>query len=258
MIIVALVCQLIFTNKIFRINKKKGRFHVILFTALFISGIFVYTKLINPTEDPFIPYSLFTSIAWTTWGWFTFESAIAFRKIQKNHYVEDWVKARYLMMVLYGFFTICVWILTWVIKKDLSNQIIMGLITIFAIFGILTQFLTWIMPRSLKVYLSRNYERVGDEIINADIIQFLSQQLTLIVKKSIIICHGLCLGSYNIYMDEVEKDRGVLLNYSSWKVIIKQNLKKMLIKSKLEDVDQIIDKILYDLSENASLVSLIY
>jgi len=119
-------------------------------------------RIVNPDSFWFL-ISVATSI---NWGWHAVIAYKAYHQVAEEDYVEDWVKARYKLMIAYcaclattglGFFV------RWF--PHLS-QIIQSLVGLFALAGVIIQFLVWVMPENFRTYLNRNYhvENIEDEV----------------------------------------------------------------------------------------------
>ncbi|MFX1238248.1 MAG: hypothetical protein ACFFAS_11140 [Promethearchaeota archaeon] len=93
----------------------------------------------------------------TLGSWFLYVSLSAYLKIRSVKGIEPWIKARYVLVMIYGF----LWALSGVFlmipgpTTELSPLILLTML-LYIIIPV-TEYLAWVMPERFKNWLNRNY-----------------------------------------------------------------------------------------------------
>lgn len=97
------------------------------------------------------------------WLWHAMVAYRAYASLAKQRFVEDWVKARYRMMVTYA--ALAVVVQTAVLRLYLPEpwaSIISISAFLCAVTSVVFQFLVWVMPERFRRWLDRNYQAPAD------------------------------------------------------------------------------------------------
>jgi hypothetical protein len=93
------------------------------------------------------------------WLWHTVIAYQAYRAAVRDRAVEDWVKARYRLMIAYCCITVLVTILALVqLVLGIPPGALTAVQVLFVIGSIVLQYLVWVMPERFRQYLNRNYQ----------------------------------------------------------------------------------------------------
>lgn len=155
------VMLVMFIQKTFY-QDRKSPYLIFMVIALAIFGASLYMLANQMTFLPY--YSPFN------WLWLIWVGYQAYKKIATDQAVEDWVKARYKLIIAYSLaalvapiYTILT-LLPFVIPSVVAwlfapTSILVAQITIlvFVTIGIALEYLAWVMPESYRRYLNRNY-----------------------------------------------------------------------------------------------------
>ncbi len=172
------ILYLVFTDRTFYKDKKSPfliflainiTFNVFL---IIVSGIYQF----GPTHDLLffhlgrigVSFGMGIMISWLIYA-----SLQSYSKIKANESVEPWIKARYLLIVLYGFGTIGI-ALSWsFVPIDKSINIFYFTTSLSLLILILGQYLAWVMPNVLKSFLNRNFKpaKVPEELDEEEILR---------------------------------------------------------------------------------------
>jgi hypothetical protein len=104
---------------------------------------------------PLVEFPIFNPLIW---GWLAFGANQAYRRLAGEPYVEDWIKARYRLMVTYSFMLILTALLP-LTEFVLAAPVQVAALTILDILlgaaAITLQYLVWVMPESFRKWLNR-------------------------------------------------------------------------------------------------------
>ncbi len=92
------------------------------------------------------------------WGWQAVLSFMAYRDLRNDRTVEDWVKARYL--IWFGYTVMMFVISTRMLLPLPYAQFEYYITTPLVILAGIAQYITWVMPESVRNFLNRNYQPV--------------------------------------------------------------------------------------------------
>ncbi len=105
------------------------------------------------------------------WLWLIWVGYQAYKKIATNPMVEDWIKARYKLVIAYSIVALAAPLYTilsfmafgipslaaWLFNE--TNGPLAGVvILVFTTIGIALEYLAWVMPEGYRNYLNRNYQ----------------------------------------------------------------------------------------------------
>lgn len=151
------VALVMFIHKTFYQDRRSP---VLLFMALSLAVLaadIVYAQFL-PYQNPF------------NWLWLIWTGYRAYKRIAANQAVEDWVKARYKLVVAYSvamlaapiwsvLSVIAIWVPAVATPLYAPTALVVAQVGILAIatFGIALQYLAWVMPERYRLWLNRNY-----------------------------------------------------------------------------------------------------
>lgn len=93
------------------------------------------------------------------WVWHALIGYRAYKVVAQEAYVEDWIKARYKMMIAYSLALVVTQASLTVDAFFQGNEatIFRIVAVIFAIASVILQFLVWVLPEKFRLWLNRNY-----------------------------------------------------------------------------------------------------
>lgn len=92
------------------------------------------------------------------WGWHLWEAHVAYKSISSDRFTDDWVKARYRLMIAYSGFDFFAAILGTASTTGLWVYAPGSIIIVLMNFASVTvQLFAWVMPGWLRNWLNRNY-----------------------------------------------------------------------------------------------------
>jgi len=97
--------------------------------------------------------------------WHTLIAVQAYRATASDRVVEDWVKARYRLMIAYCVLAVLFPVMGVIdAVVDIPRSVAQPLIGLISIAAIVLQYLVWVMPEGFRRWLNRNYQSpVQDE-----------------------------------------------------------------------------------------------
>jgi hypothetical protein len=131
-------------------------------TVVAIVGTF-YGLALSPSAAQLNPLVISLQVAVVAnWGWHGWAGYQAWRRVAKECTVEDWVKARYQLVIWYS---ICHW-LTGILyfamqaapAASLLGQILPAAMLLCNIGGVILAYLAWAAPHGFYRWLNRNYK----------------------------------------------------------------------------------------------------
>ncbi len=157
------IAAIIFVNTTFY-QGRKSPMHWFLGLATIGMVATFYGIAISPSnyyQNPWVATGqVVTCLVWGWQGWAGYQ---VWRSVAKEHMVEDWVKARYQLVVWYSVFQVIgnlvnfLRILFGIDSPVLSNA--MGLISLVtSIANVVLAYLAWAAPASFYRWLNRNYK----------------------------------------------------------------------------------------------------
>lgn len=138
----------------YRDRKSPYLFYLGSALAFFIIGLVVAFTTASSVTAPFNPF---------IWVWLTSAAYQGYRQIADKP-VEDWVKARYQLMLAYAIPLLLVALLSIPVAMG-AGQIISILGILISIPAFILQYLVWAMPANFRRYLNRNYVAATEEEI---------------------------------------------------------------------------------------------
>ena len=159
---ITLLCHLVFTVQTFFQNKKNP-FKIYLAISIALSMLSVIVAALiqfgNFTGiSSIIPSAVYAVNIAITWGWYFMVTKGAYKEVENSKFVEDWVKKRYKLTMVYSLMIIIASILIPLYAENQNTGLM--LITFLLIDGsLIVQFMAWVMPISLKKFYNRNYHK---------------------------------------------------------------------------------------------------
>lgn len=150
-LIISGICTVVFVHRVFY-RDRKSPYLLIIGLLLVLGVVQMYTAIANPANTMAMTQLGFAVV----WGWQAALSFIAYRDLRNDRTVEDWVKSRYLMWFGYTVVLFC-----------LSVRMLLPLpyapfeyflTSPLVILAGIVQYITWVMPESVRNFLNRNYK----------------------------------------------------------------------------------------------------
>lgn len=236
-----------------------------IFMTLAVIGLFggAYGTLTNNFE---LSAWMVYPNAVLAWGWSLWESVRSYRNISGDLNTEDWIKSRYVMMIIYSgvdftgailgtLLTAGVW------NSDMGSVIVVGINFTSVIF----QILTWVMPEGFRRWLNRNQqvhtqERIRDQA--QAVLQFLSMAMCMetglqpmLTGHALRTAVGKSIGADDSSKMEAQASR---LGYDEWLALLDDPEVKRLISPVVtrENADKAIRNAKQALADRQSLFTL--
>ena len=170
------ICMVLFIHNTFYMDRNNPTIYFIIFSA--ISGIVII--IFNVLFDFINPLEVYDTIASITqmignlvvFSWLVYSSLKAFLNVKNDDTIDDWVKMRYKLVILYSIIGVFVAI---AYGTMISTEINFYTISIFfaTIVYQFTQLITWVMPKFLRDYFNRHFE---DNTSSSTIVEELSEE----------------------------------------------------------------------------------
>ena len=156
---IAMVFHLIFTEQTF-FSGRKSPLKFILPSSLVLGTINAVTigiyTMDNTLTDMFLIGKIFFALNhYVVWGWFLFVAYTSYKKLSGNSAIEDWVKARYRLMIYYAVLIIVP--ATLLIFSASQTDVVTITAAVLAMVSWILQFVVWVMPETIRRILNRNY-----------------------------------------------------------------------------------------------------
>ena len=150
------VCLILFIRQTFYRDRQSP--WVIFMAITLLGGLAMLLVGLNDPTSGAIPQIVSVVLA-CNWLWHTVIAVQAYRVAASDRVVEDWVKARYRLMIAYCGIGLLLPVLgglnaVFEIPRSVSRPII-GLVSIASI---VLQYLAWVMPAGYRRWLNRNYQ----------------------------------------------------------------------------------------------------
>lgn len=115
--------------------------------------------------DNLVLAGIMTGVGLVNWAWHFIVSWQAYRTIADDVTVEDWVKARYLLMLTYVVLIVFSSLQVFLSSTNFIAvpSFVTALGILFVILSIIFQFLVWVMPESFRKWLNRNQQARTEE-----------------------------------------------------------------------------------------------
>ncbi len=138
---------------------RKSPYQIFLLIAVAILAADLFYALFLPYYSPF------------NWLWLIWVAYPAYKKIAADPAIEDWVKARYKLIIAYSLAALAAPLYTiltliallipamvgWLYAPT-STLVAQVAILVFVTIGIVLEYLTWVMPEGYRRFLNRNYQ----------------------------------------------------------------------------------------------------
>ncbi len=147
---------LIFIEQTFY-KDKKSPFKLFLIIIVPISII----TILNPVYSAAI-YAINSSIVSV---WFIIVAGNAYNEIKDSEFVEDWVKKRYKLIILYALLDIIANIAIPVVAVNPDSTLWMLIVFLSLDGALIVQFLAWVMPKRIMKFYNRNYTEETQESV---------------------------------------------------------------------------------------------
>ncbi len=165
------ICMVLFIHYTFYLDKKNPTIYQFIISV--IAGILII--IFNVLYNYINPLEVYDTIVRLTqlignlviFSWLIYASYQAFFNVKNDDTVDDWVKMRYKLVILYSF----IGIFTAIAYSTLtSTEINLYTIIIFlaTIVYQVIQLMVWIMPKFLRNYFNRNFISHTSSSIKAD------------------------------------------------------------------------------------------
>ncbi len=154
------ICMVLFIHYTFYLDRNNPTLYFLIIYVIFGVIIIIFNVLfdfINPLEV----YDTIASITQIIgnliiFSWLIYSSFYAFRNVKNDDTVDDWVKMRYKLVILYSFIGIFTAIAYGTMTSTEINfyNILVFLATIVYQF---TQLIAWVMPKFLRNFFNRHF-----------------------------------------------------------------------------------------------------
>jgi hypothetical protein len=172
------IFSLFFTHAAFYQDRSSPRWVLLVLVVLAALGVIVFDVQnrqanLGEAERAFYQVGMTMLIGLAkllAWGWHFGAAWRSYRRIAASPYVEDWVKARYQLILGYSLALVLgglILLASPLIGFNMANNLT-GLTLILTV---IPQFLAWAMPEGLRRYLNRNYQPPALEDELAAIVQ---------------------------------------------------------------------------------------
>ncbi len=141
----------------------------------------VFSSVSNLNQSPWVNAYIPTQLL--IWGWHAWAAYQAFKGLERETAVEDWIKSRYKLIMWYVIF-LMIGIVASLIRTALAEGSVLitsqlgnllAIITLFMqIASVLLQFLVWIMPENFRRWLNRNQTKHSEERIREQALAMLN------------------------------------------------------------------------------------
>ena len=246
------ICMVLFIHYTFYLDKNNPTIYYFIFSV--VIGILII--IFNVLYEYLTPFEIYDIIARLTqlignlviFSWLIYVSYHAFNYVKNDDTVEDWVKMRYKLVILYSSFGI----FTAIAYSTLtSTEINFYTIIIFiaTIIYQVIQLIAWTMPKMLRNYFNRHFiaqissGKIMDELsegelrvmIKMDLVNFLGPKLSVLINKDVMLCKGLIRFAIN----DADKNPNSL-TYKNINEIVNNELKSRLEQVNVTDLNQVI------------------
>ena len=174
------ICMVLFIHYTFYLDRKNPTIYFFIFSV--IIGIIII--IFNILFDFVNPLEIYDTIAnnvqifgnLVVFSWLIYSSLKAFLDVKNDETIDDWVKMRYKLVILYSIIGIFVAIAYGTLT---STEINFYTIFIFlaSIVYQFTQLIAWVMPKFLRDYFNRHFKAdsssssIIDELSEEDVIR---------------------------------------------------------------------------------------
>lgn len=163
------IVMVMFIQKTFY-QDRKSPFPIFMGLALIVLAADILYAVYLPYHSPF------------NWLWLLWAGYQAYRRIVADQAVDDWIKARYKLVIAYSGLSLVapLWTILFLIAMVVptvaaflyapTNVLIAQVgILAFVTAGIVLQYLAWVMPERYREWLNRNYQPPVQEAVEANL-----------------------------------------------------------------------------------------
>ncbi|TFG15661.1 MAG: hypothetical protein EU535_01675 [Promethearchaeota archaeon] len=190
-VFIGFVCGVIFINMTFyKRQMKRANLILLIVIILGITQIIlfhlVYPIEINRGYEYYLRVSLDLPYVLLVYNWFAFSFYSAYKRL-KDQDIEPWIKVRYKMLAISSFLMSFHSIpeffqpknIRWGNPNDPISLVIFGILAVMAIcYGFMFS-LSWFMPKKLKRYFNKGYQReIDKEYTEEELMNMIKKQLT--------------------------------------------------------------------------------
>jgi hypothetical protein len=144
-------------------RKSPIRWYIGVYALCMIVGLYglVNSESVN-NPNPLLAFFVISNLL--LWAWHGWCSYHAYRAVSKVKVVEDWIKARYQLIVAYSIILVISAVINFTRTYFLGTTTgllasTMGILSLIANIAVVSlQFLTWVMPAGFRNWLNRNYQ----------------------------------------------------------------------------------------------------
>lgn len=173
------------------------------------------------------------------WGWHFIEALRSYRNISRDPSTEDWVKSRYILMIVYSVVDFVGAVLgTIVTTAILTSDILSMIVVLINVTSVIFQILTWVMPEGFRRWLNRNQqarveERIHEQAMSIlDILASAMTEGTDISKMLILFAIRKTIGQEISTEDEKKVEaHAVSMGYEDWSNLLKNPELYLLVKN---------------------------
>lgn len=150
------ICMVLFIHYTFYLDRSNPTIYFFIISV--IAGILII--IFKVIYDYIIPLEAYNTIARITQmignllvlSWLIYSSYLAFQNVKNDDTVDDWVKMRYKLVILYPFFGIFVAIAYGTFTTSPTIAIFLATI----VFQII-QLIAWVMPKPVRKFFNRHF-----------------------------------------------------------------------------------------------------
>ena len=165
------ICMILFVHYTFYLDRNNPTIYLLIISV--ISGILIISfKVIYDYINPIEIYNTIARIIQmignlVVLSWLIYSSYSAFHIVKNDDTVDDWVKMRYKLVILYPFFGLFVVISYGIFTTSPTISIFLATIVFQTI-----QLIAWVMPKFLRDFFNRNfiYSKKIDELSEEEVI----------------------------------------------------------------------------------------
>lgn len=215
----------------------------------------------------------FTLSAWMVyphaalaWGWHLLEATRSYQQIGHDASTEDWVKARYQLMIVYALVDMIGAVLGTVSTTGSWNSDVLAmLVVLINITSVMIQILTWVMPEPFRRWLNRKQQTRTEEELRQkglaifNLVGSAMTQGTNIPKMLALFSLRKAIGAQlNTEDQRVIEQHASKINYDDWlKLLDNPDLYHLFeLSSEKADTGKMIENARRALIENQSLLTM--
>ncbi len=269
--IIGQACLIVFNQLTFYKDRKSPVVSIwVIFSIL--SAMALYGATVSESNFKQSGWTAASSpVAVLIWGWHGLLAYQALRKLAPEKRVQDWVKARYQLIVTYSI-VLVIGALASIIRNFFAGgglQSSLG--SLMAVISLITQitsvtllFLVWAMPEAFRLWLNRNYQKRQDTQASEHALAIMDILGTAMSKETeltkILAVRGIRkLIAQKIDTDDSRKIEAHLIayQYDDWLAFLNEpELNRYIKDTALVNPSKVLENAKYTLIENQSLFTL--